>query len=114
MKLMHIFWDADMRCRHAGLAARAKKDAGINIQKLNPEQLLVFVNTRMNMLAVLGGVNEKESNGVLAVYKSPGGRKLYAGALKYIPASFGSNGEINMNEATRKALLDKLGERAKG
>jgi hypothetical protein len=95
--------------RHDFLARVARKEAGIMVEKLRPGDLLCFVNRKMDKLALLSFIPEAESHGVLGYYKSPGGRKINERALRYIPQSYGANGSIDMDAATRKAILEQLG-----
>ena len=107
IKLVHIIWDADLRGRQPGLAAQMKTVAKLKPTDLDPGELVVFVNRKRDKIAVLAGVSEEESLGVMGYYCSPSGR-VDTMALQYIPQSFGANGRMDMNEATRKAILERL------
>lgn len=108
MRLLHIFWDTPMNGRQDALSAVAKKQSGIKLTDLKQGDLLMFVNKKLDKIAILSTVPEGDSHGVLGYYKSPGGRKISERALQFIPQSYGANGRIDMDAATRKAILQQL------
>jgi len=106
MNLIHIFWDTDMRSRHEGLAERARKERKFKVEDLEPGDMLVFVNRARTKVMALAGVAEADSFGVLGYYRSPHGRidELAVGKL----AGAFSGGKIDMDKATKEALLERL------
>lgn len=108
-RLMHVFWDVDMRGRHEALAEHAKKERKFNIEKLNPGDMMAFINRARDRIIVLAGVDEKDSYGVLGYYRSPHGR-IDPHAIQYIPSAF-SGGRLDMNEALRKSLTERLAKK---
>lgn len=109
MKLIHVFFDTDMRCRHDGLLARAKKERGFNRSDLGPGDMLAFINTKRDRIMVLAGLDEDDTYGVLGYYRSPHGR-IDELAIQYIPDAF-AGGQINYNQALRKALTQRLAKK---
>ncbi len=109
MRLMHIFWDVPMNGRQPALMKVAKKAADVTLDDLKTGDMLCFINRKLTRLATLTKVNEADSFGVLGYYRSPHDRRINPRAIRYIPESFGSKGEIDMDRATRKALLTQLG-----
>jgi hypothetical protein len=107
-RIMHVFWDTDMRAGHHGLAEVAKKE-GHALQKVSPGDYLCFINREQTMLKVLAMIEEKDTHGVLASYRSPHGR-ITLDAVQYIPQAFGASG-FDMNKAIRRALEEKLKKR---
>lgn len=104
-RLLHVFWDVDMRARHEGLTMLAKKE-GLDVKKLKPGEMCCFLNRKQDRLMVLAGVNEEDTYGVLGYYRSPHGR-LDQMAIQYIPEAFGSEG-LDMKAAIRKALEARI------
>ena len=109
MRLLHIFWDTNMNCRQDGLKKVAKKEGGITLDDLKMGDMLCFINRAKNRIATLTKIPEGESYGVMGYYRSPGERKIALCTLKYIPDSFNSMGELDMDKVTRSALLEQLG-----
>lgn len=107
MKLRGIVWDADLRGRQGGLAVQMKQSAKLTPADLDPGEVVVFVNRTRDKIAVLAGVAEDDSRGVMSYYVSPHGRCDML-ALKYIPRSLGASGHMDMNEATRQAILERF------
>lgn len=109
-KLLHVFLDADMRCRHEGLFKFMKTNR-VNPKTLRPGDIVAFLNRRKDRLMVIGVLDEENSYGVLAYYRSPSGR-VAAEAIQYIPKVFGGMG-LDMGEAVRKSLIDILSRKGK-
>lgn len=105
-KLLHVFFDTDFRCRHAGLAARAKKESKFDIDDLGPGDMLVFINAARDRVMVLAGLDEDDSHGVLGYYRSPHGR-IDLEAIQYIPDAF-AGGNLRFESALKKSLIERL------
>jgi len=110
-KLLHVFFDTDMRGRHEALDARALEDRKFDVKKLKPGDVLCFINTKQDRLMLLSGVNEQDTFGILGYYRSPHGR-IDLKCIGYIQESFGGSAEVTMQEALRKRL-DKHISRSK-
>lgn len=110
-RIMHLFFDTDMRGRHEALAERAKQERKFNISTAKPGDLLVFINRSRDRVMVLAGTGEEDGFGVLAYYRSPHGR-IDMNAIQYIPQAL-SGGELKMDRATCKALKVKLERKRK-
>lgn len=83
------------------------KAAGISIKNLKPGELLVFINKKANRIAVLAGIEEKDSYGAMGYYRSPHG-SIDQMAIQYIPSAF-NGGRLDMTAAIRKALEQRFG-----
>lgn len=83
-RLLHIFWETDMRVRHDGLAKLARSKAKINVSELEAGDLLCFINRKRDRIMVLAGTGEEDSYGVLGYYRSPHGR-IDEQAIQFIP-----------------------------
>lgn len=103
MKLMHIFFDTDMRCSHDGLRAICHKEG---LKNIGMGSVVVFINHRQTHIKILAGTDEKDSLGIVASYKSPHGR-VDTHAIQFIPESFGG-ANINYSKALEKSLLERL------
>lgn len=108
-RIIHVFYDQDMRCRHDGLAKRAREEREFDVRDLRPGDVLCFINAKRDRLIALAGLDEENSHGVLGYYRSPHGR-IDERAVQYIPQAF-SGGTFKMKTAIKKALHDRLGER---
>lgn len=72
-RLLHVFWDTDMRCGHDGLASIAKSE-GIDASTLGIGNMLCFINRAKNKIKVLAPTTVMESGGggnIVAYYRSP-------------------------------------------
>lgn len=104
-KIIHVFFDVDMRAGQSGLADIAKKGGKV-LKSLKAGEFLCFLNRAETLVKVLAPTGEEDSHGILSSYRSPHGR-VDLNAIDYIPAAFGAEG-FNMNRALRMALEDKL------
>lgn len=109
MRLLHIFYDTNMNCRQDGLKKVAKKEAGLTMDDLKQGDMLCFINRAKNRIATLTKVPEGASYGVMGYYRSPGDRRISLRALGFISESFNASGDLNMDKATRLALMEQLG-----
>lgn len=109
MRLLHVFHDVDLRGRHEALAAHALKERKVDIGKLSPGSMIAFINVAKDRIIVIAGIDEEDSYGVLAYYRSPHGR-IDPMAIQFIPAAF-NGGKLDMNKATKKALLARLAKK---
>lgn len=107
MKLMHIFFDSDLRGRQPSLLLQAKKNSSFSMDNFGKGDFLAFLNRRQTRIAIIAGLNESEGYGVLAYYRTPNDRKLDIQALKYIPEAFDGR-EFKMDAALKKSLLERL------
>jgi len=106
-RLLHIFFDVDMRGRQNAMIAHAKKHKKFSMDSFKQGDMLVFLNTKRNKIYVLAGLDEEDSYGVLAYYKSPHDRMIDPEAIQFIPEAF-SGGSINMNSALRRTLIERF------
>lgn len=106
-RIIHVFYDQDMRCRHDGLWARALKEREFKREDLRPGDVLCFINSKQDRLMAIAGLDETDSYGVLGYYRSPHG-KIDETAIQYIPQAFNGS-TLEMNKAIKKALTKKLG-----
>lgn len=106
-RLLRIFFDVDFRCQHTGLKRHMMK-RGLNVNDLEPDDMVIFINTAKNKVRALKMTPEPNSWGVLGYYRSPGNSKIDYRALKYIPQVFGAAGNIDMDNATLKVLEKEL------
>ncbi len=104
-QLVRIFSDVHMGLGHPGLVDMARKH-GVHAEKLEPNELILFVNTAKDKLKLLGG-NGK----VIAYLRSPNKQKLNISALRFIPLIFSARGVIDYNQALKMELTRTLGER---
>lgn len=107
-RLLHVFYDVDMRGRHEALAQVAKKEK-IDIKNIRPGDMVCFINTAKDRIMVLAGVNEVDSFGVLGYYRSPHGR-IDEMAIQHIPSAF-NGGKFEMKKAIEKALVKRLAKK---
>lgn len=107
-RIIHVFFDVDMRAGQAGLAEVAKK-GGKSVKKLQPGEFVCFLNSQKTIIKVLAPTGEADSFGILSQYRSPHG-KIDLNAVDYIPAAFGA-GSFNMNKALRMSLEAKIGKK---
>jgi hypothetical protein len=92
---------------HLGLTKLALKFKK-NPERMDPTELLLFLNTSLDKLKIMGG-NGK----VIGYLKLPNGRKINLQALQYIPQAFGVNG-FDYDAALEMAVqsqLDKRGQK---
>lgn len=107
MKLMHIFFDSDLRGRQPSLIEQAKKNKSFSMKSFGKGDLLAFVNRKQNKFMVLAGLNEADSFGVLAYYRSPHDRKIDIEVLKFIPEAFDGT-EIDMSQMLKKTITERF------
>ena len=105
-RIIHVFYDQDMRARHPGLAKRAKEERDFDVSKLRPGDVLCFINVKRDRLIALAGLEEENSFGVMGYYRSPHGR-IDETAIQFIPKAF-AGGNFRMNAAIKKALHKRL------
>ncbi len=111
-RLLHIIENTDMRGRHESLLEQAK-NGGVQVKDWKPGDIVAFLNAKKDRLVVMTMLPEKESFGLVGMYRSPHGR-VPPEALEFIPKAFGG-GEFSMNKAIREGLeklLSKRGRRA--
>lgn len=108
-RLLYIVSDADLRCRHDGLWLQAKK-LGASPDKMKKGDVVAFLNSNKNMIAIIAITGEEDSKGVLSYYVSPHGR-VEPNAIRFIPECLGARGEMNMTAATRSALEELIPEK---
>jgi hypothetical protein len=104
-KLFRVLFDINMNCRHEGLRAQAM-DRKVAWTKLEPGDILAFINTKRDRVMALAITDETDGFGVLGYYRSPHGR-IDLMAIQYIAEAFGG-GRLDMDGATKKALLKRL------
>lgn len=101
-RLVRLFQDADLRCSDLGLAELAHK-AKIDPMKMQPGEMLIFINVKATMVKVLANSGYGL---VYAGYRSTFGR-LERRALKHIPNAFGGTA-INYDKALAATLEELL------
>lgn len=101
-KIFKLFLNTHMGLGHEGLAKIAAKSK-IKLMELDEKDLIMFLNTKMDKLKVLGAQGK-----VVGYFRSPERRPIMAEALKYIPHTFGSTG-FDYDAACEMALKEKLG-----
>jgi hypothetical protein len=111
MRVLHIFWNTDMRCRHEGLRTHVQKDKGFRKRKLTmkPGDILIFFNSKMDRLMGLSVLNEEDSYGLLTYYRSPHGR-VDPACLKFLPEAFNGSG-FDIEAALKKSLIERLSKK---
>lgn len=100
-KILHCFFDADMRCSHDGLAARAAKDK-VNVKTLDTGQYIVFVNSAKNRIKLYA------ANETVAYYRAPKGVRIDLGVIVRIPANFAATGRIDYTKALKETVEKAL------
>lgn len=89
---------ADLRCRHAGLAEIAKKELKLDVTKLKPGEMVMFINSSWTGFVLYC------ANNVLLHHKRPDGKTLNIKALMVVP-QFMEGQRINY-EAALKATIE--------
>jgi len=106
MKAIQCFKNVHMGLGHAGLNQIAKETANIDVEKLNNQEYLVFINRKQDKIKVLCMVGT-------APFRKPGffyvnyGRRLVMEAIQYIPRALGG-GDFDFRKAEALALSQKL------
>lgn len=100
--VFQIFPDSDMRLGHPGLKIFALK-RDVDVTKLKPGSHAVFINSKCNRIKFFS------ANNVVSYYMTETGRRIDMRALHYIPKSFDPSSELDMDKATKKMLVDRLG-----
>lgn len=104
-KIIQLFTNVHMGMAHQGLSTLAKKHKK-NPEKLEPGEVLMFINRKHDKLKVLG------PQGVLAYLRMPSDQRITLDAIQYIPRCLGGGGEINYNDALKMALVKTMEKRA--
>lgn len=97
--ILRCFVNADLRNGHMGLSQMAKQDR-IQVEKLEPGQYLVFINTAKNKMKVY------TANNIVAYLRLSRGR-IDLSTISKIPQSF-QGGDIHYDEALKTRLLETL------
>jgi hypothetical protein len=100
-KIIQVFLNISMQNQHDGLAEIAMEN-DVDVKKLKPGQLVVFINSEKTKLKVFG------ANGVLAYFRSPHGR-IEMQMIQHIPEAF-SGGGIDF-KAALKVTLEQIFEK---
>lgn len=99
-KILHVFFDVDMRSQHHGLQMHAAKRK-VHLENLMPKQHVVFINKAMDRVKMYS------SSGVLSYLRVPQGLELEA--INYIPEAFVGDGvDVAYAKALRKVLVKRL------
>jgi hypothetical protein len=106
LRIVQLILDADMRCRHDGLA-KVAKDAGVDVDTLTDGQFVVYLNRKRNYLCLYGSRN------LLASVRLKTGT-IDVDTIRFIPGIFMAKGRLDYNDALRKALELKLPRRLYG
>lgn len=107
-RLVHILENSDLRGRHVSLRTWAARN-GVNLERIRSGDLVAFLNRRKTQLAILVALEEEDSLGLLAWYKSPHGR-VPPEAMEFLPVAFGMEG-FQMAAALRAGLEKLLARR---
>lgn len=100
-KIKRLFLNVNMGLGHNGLASVAR-DHKIEPSALGDEELLLYINRRMNKLKILGG-----GGLVIGYYRTRGEEKMMLEAIQYLPQTFGAKG-FDYNAAVEKALKTRF------
>lgn len=101
-KVTLVVQGTSMQLGHEGLAKLLKKDANVDITKLEPGSLIMCLNTAGDKLKVIGAFGM-----VIGYLKMPKGQKIYKEAFQYLPQCFGATG-FDYTKAVRLALEKRL------
>lgn len=99
-RVIRCFLASDMRNGHLGLASLAK-EAGVNVDKLEPGEYVAFVNSARDRLKVYA-----HNNVVAYFYKK--GTAIDLRAIAGIPQAFGGSGKMDYDAALKKTLEREL------
>ena len=97
MNIGRIFLDSDLRQSFDGLL-RVAKDAGLNVEKMPSDEVLVFINRKVTSFKLL------TASHYLVYWRST--RRLPLDAIKNLPAAF-TGRSFDFNRSIEKTLLDK-------
>lgn len=97
-KIKKVVQGVHMGLGHTGLAELLKKEAKVDVQALEPGELVLCLNTFGDKLKILG-----QRGLVIGYLKLPGQQRIMMNALQYIPETFGGSG-FNYDLACRRAL----------
>lgn len=109
--IIQIFWNVDLRCNHTGLSKVAQDFGDVDVTDLLPGEMCIFVNAAKNKMKLLVGCTEKDSQGIMAYYKTPHNRRIDVQALEYIPESFSAKRGVAYSEALKKSLEERLNKK---
>lgn len=104
MRVIQIFFKADLRCQHDGLAQIAKLK-GVDVTKIKPGEFVVFVNAAKNRLKLFA------ANGVVAAWRARAGQEINMLAIAEIPAAFAATGELKYSDALKAAIEKQLAKK---
>lgn len=95
-RIVRYFPEVHLGNGHEGLAAVAKKN-GIEMNKLNPGEFLIFVNKTQTALKLYTGGN------MIAHLKMPGSEKINPRVITMLPQFFNGS-HIDYNGALKEAV----------
>lgn len=107
--VLHIFWDVDLRCSHAGLEAHSKryrKQTKINIEALLPGEYVLFFNRSMSKVKLYA------AHRVVAYTRSPKEGRLDPEVISRVAQAFGGDGEIDYEKHLKDVLVERLRKRS--
>lgn len=87
---------------HVGLHAFCLKNFEMDLTKLKPGEVVVFLNRTKDKMKLIGA-----SGKCLAYLRQPRGERIDLDAIQYLPQAFGGQG-FDYDAALRKSLLAKL------
>lgn len=102
-RIIKLVQGVHMGLGHTGLSYFLKKNAKLEVESMDEENLVMCINKAGDKLKVIGGKGT-----VIGYLRSPKGHKLMVDALQYLPKTFGANG-FDYDAACKKALEKRLG-----
>lgn len=105
-KLLHIFWETDMRCSHEGLKAVAKKKR-FPLSDMKQGDCVVFVNrqlTRVKMFA---------SGTKCMLYIAEGNKRIEPDTIRLLPGYIVGGAELDYLGALQESINQRLAKRAR-
>lgn len=103
MRLLHVFYGANMGCRQKGLLAIADKK-GLPLSKLQPGDVLAFINKNKDKISMIG--ISPNLDPVLGYFVSAD-KRLTSHSFNMIPYAFGG-GAIKVSSAMKSAFVKAL------
>jgi hypothetical protein len=110
VRVHQVFLNADCRYQIPGLTALCLKNK-IRVDLMGTGQMVVFVNTKRDMLKILA-CNGTPSP-VLAQYRASSRIHDLVSVIQYIPQAFRQDGRLDLDEALRLAVTEHFERQGK-